>query len=259
MAEKLTQGAGAAAQTPPLPVTLDREAFIRFLTDASAAAQKVADANNVNMQTWKRTDALNIHRQAAKDILRLSKMDASKRDDYFRAFDRYREMASLDARQADMLDADMDHPEILSSARNDGAAAFTRQVPLASNPGGTPARAAAWESGWKEAAALAKHQKVKDGVTTPAPAAEPEEVFTESKDDLDGDQDRNFGDDEAYGAGKRAGLAGKSMSTNPNSVGRAAYAAFNSGWMKGQEELAAQITKNGSGRQGRQAKADAHA
>jgi hypothetical protein len=246
MATKLKADGAAASGAPPPPVTVDNDAFLRFLGDASAAAQGVSDANNRNMEVWKRTDAMNIHRAAAKDTLRLSKMDPSKRADYLRAFDRYREMAGLDARQQDLLDPDMDHPEILAKARTAGAEAFRVGHPIDSNPGGTPARAASWESGFKEAAEIAKHAKAPVGTD----AKEPAKVFGDGD-----DADDDFGADEVFGAGKRAGLAGKNASTNPNPEGSPAFRKWYDGWQAGQAELVTQTTTNGSGLQGKTSKA----
>lgn len=64
--------------------------FHRFLDEVSEKRQYLSDANTEHASAWKQADALGIHPRAAKQIARLDKMDALKRQDELRSFDQMR-------------------------------------------------------------------------------------------------------------------------------------------------------------------------
>jgi uncharacterized protein (UPF0335 family) len=69
---------------------LQAHQFHRFLDEVSAKRQELNDANTEHASAWKQADALGIHPRAAKQIARLDKMDALKRQDELRSFDQMR-------------------------------------------------------------------------------------------------------------------------------------------------------------------------
>jgi hypothetical protein len=120
--------------------SLDPRTFQTFVAEAASAKQELDDANMAHAGAWKKADALGIHAQAAKLYCRLDKMEATKRADFLRAFDQYREWAGHWVAQPDMLEDD-------GAAETAGAAGPDDQVDeerdeggAAETPIGEPAR-----------------------------------------------------------------------------------------------------------------------
>jgi hypothetical protein len=82
---------------------LDSRTFHRFIGDVAALKQELDDAGTAHASGWKKADPLGIHPEAAKLYCRLDKMEDTKRADFLRAFDRYREWSDW-AIQPDMFD-----------------------------------------------------------------------------------------------------------------------------------------------------------
>lgn len=85
------------------PAAVTEDEYRKFMADICASKQKCDDASTANAQAWKRADNIGVHKEAAKLIQRLRKMDVSKRDDFLRAFRTYLGWEQFDE-QPDMFD-----------------------------------------------------------------------------------------------------------------------------------------------------------
>lgn len=99
----MARGRKSRASEWSQPPKLQPDTFHRFIRTVSAAKQKLSDANMAHAGEWKKAEPLGIHPQAAKLYCRLDDMEETKRRDFLRAFDQYREWADWRA-QPDMFD-----------------------------------------------------------------------------------------------------------------------------------------------------------
>jgi hypothetical protein len=108
---------------------LTRNEFIEFVTEAKAARQELDDASMAHAGVFKRGDGLGVHTQAAKLYLQLDRMEDTKRQDFLRAFDQYREWSNWDA-QGDLLEQAVEVAEqAIANAPGEGEGEAEEQVP----------------------------------------------------------------------------------------------------------------------------------
>jgi hypothetical protein len=71
--------------------SLTRDQFMTFHADVAEARQELDDAGTSHAGVWKKADPLGVHPKVAKVCFSIEKMEDTKRRDWLRAFDQYRE------------------------------------------------------------------------------------------------------------------------------------------------------------------------
>lgn len=193
---------------------LDSGTFHNFITDISAAKQELDDANMAHAGAFKKADALGIHGQAAKLYLRLDKMETTKRTDFLRSFDQYREWAEHWTEQPDILDEDAAGEAAAAATKAETEGDIAREPPAADETSGVAAAAEA-------------------DVAADKPEADwgDEQPTVEATADLD---TAGF----TFSAGRTAGLEGKQPTDNPHPMTSPSGPIWERGRMQGAKDKA---------------------
>lgn len=217
----------------PIPTTsngLTKDTFHKFLTAITNTKQKVSDATTAHASEFKRCDALQIHPEALKPIQKLDRMSEEKRGNLLQAFDRYRTWMTWDA-QLDLLEAADEH---------DGA----DMTDADDHYDG------ALQSGDDEE----ETERAPAGLTFAS--AEPREEIdpmleetAKAWENIPANEGSDSDYDEAgftFAAGRQAGSAGESVTTNPHPEGGSSHDTWLRGYRIGAKDYVDREAKAGA-------------
>jgi hypothetical protein len=83
---------------------LTRDQYMDFTANSAALRAELDEASTAHAGYFKRGDSIGVHLEAAKLSMKLDKMEPTKRADFLRAFDLYREWYEEWTVQGDLLD-----------------------------------------------------------------------------------------------------------------------------------------------------------
>jgi hypothetical protein len=220
------------------PPKLEADTFRRFVRTVGTARSRLNDANMTHAGEWKKAEPLGIHPQAAKLFCRLDDMEDTKRKDFLRAFDTYREWADW-AAQGDMFEEE-----------TEGTADAAAEPPEGDGEG------AGDDTGREPSEPLPEREPLPDNVEVEADHGE--DTSAEATEEL-----ANAG--YTFADGRQAAIEGRAAEGNPHPETSPAYPIWARGHAQGlrdHEETSADETDSGvvplnGGRRSRRASAEA--